>query len=96
MLDVFENLREGLARKAVDSKLSSIIDTIRTGWNDYSFIFYIGGISAILGGLFGIAGWLSIVVTVAFFYYVGDIATRIKRERERRERARRLRAIKKK
>ncbi len=79
-------ISEKLMARAAESKTGRFIDTIRTGWNSYSFIFYIGGISAILGSLFGIAGWLSIVVTIAFFYSAGRFRQRLDREKERRRR----------
>ena len=80
------SISERLMDRAVESKTGRFIDTVRTGWNGYSFIFYIGGISAILGSLFGIAGWLSIVVTIAFFYYAGRFKQKLEREREKRRR----------
>ena len=72
-----------IARKAAISKRGEFIDYVREGWNSYSFIFYIGGVSAILGSLFGIAGWLSVIVTVAFFYYAGKFVHMVRSERER-------------
>lgn len=61
-----------LARHASRSTIGSWVDSIRTGWNSYSFLFYIGGVSAILGGIFGLAGWLSVIFTLAFFYFAGE------------------------
>ena len=72
-----------IVRKAAKSKRGEFIDYVRDGWNSYSFIFYIGGVSAILGSLFGIAGWLSVIVTVAFFYYAGKFVHMVRSERER-------------
>jgi uncharacterized membrane protein len=48
------------------------LDSIRLGWASYSFLFYIGGVSAILGGIFGLMGWMSTIVTILFFYYAGE------------------------
>ncbi len=62
---------ERFVEKAVESRTSKFVETVRAGWNSYSFVFYIGGVSAILGSLFGVAGWLSIIITLAFFYYAG-------------------------
>ena len=67
------------------SGIGRFIDTVRTGWNNYSFIFYIGGISAILGSLFGWAGWLSTIVTVGFFYLTGRMKKRMEEADERRK-----------
>ena len=72
-----------IAKKAARSRHSEFLDRIRTGWNSYSFIFYIGGVSAILGSLFGVAGWLSVIVTVAFFYYAGRFVHELQQEKER-------------
>ena len=53
------------------SKIANFINAVRLGWNSYSFIFYIGSISALLVGVFGGAGWISVVITILFFYYAG-------------------------
>ena len=76
-------LVRNIARRAAHSKKSEFVDYVRHGWNNYSFIFYIGGISAILGGLFGIAGWLSIIVTVYFFYLAGKFKKEVDLEKEK-------------
>ena len=73
-----------LAKRAAKSKKDYyFIDYVRNGWNNYSFIFYIGSISVILGGMFGIAGWLSVFVTVYFFYTTGKFKHEMELERER-------------
>ncbi len=79
-----QGLLEKLAIRSVDSRFMRVIETIRTGWSDYSFIFYIGSVSAILGSLFGLVGWASIIVTVMFFYYVGRFRQHQKREMSKR------------
>ncbi len=53
---------------------------MRIGWSNYSFLFYIGGVSAVLGGMFGLAGWVSAPVTVIFFYYAGQFRRYVERE----------------
>lgn len=75
---------ERLAERAVESRLHDAVETIRIGWNNYSFVFYITGVSAILAALFGIAAWLSVVVTLVFFYYIGRFRRRFDRERSKR------------
>ena len=80
---MLDGVIHSIARKAARSKHSELLDLIRTGWNSYSFIFYIGGVSAILGSLFGVAGWLSVVVTVAFFYYAGRFVNELQQEKEK-------------
>ena len=80
---MFDKIISSMARKAARSRHSELLDRIRTGWNSYSFIFYIGGVSAILGSLFGVAGWLSVIVTVAFFYYAGKFVNELQQEKER-------------
>jgi hypothetical protein len=61
-----------LARNASRSTIGKVLDSIRLGWASYSFLFYIGGVSAILGGIFGLMGWMSTIVTILFFYYAGE------------------------
>ncbi len=68
-------------KKLAHSKLEHFLDILRYGYNNYGFIFYIGGISAILGGVFGVAGWLSIVVTIAFLYYAGKFKIFVEKEK---------------
>ncbi len=80
---MFDKIISSMARKAATAKPGEFLDLVRTGWNSYSFIFYIGGVSAILGSLFGIAGWLSVIVTVAFFYYAGRFVSELQKEKER-------------
>ncbi len=88
MLDKIIN---SMARKAARSRHGDVLNIIRTGWNSYSFVFYIGGVSAILGSLFGIAGWLSVIVTVAFFYYAGRFVNELHQEREKLNKQRKKR-----
>jgi hypothetical protein len=80
---------ERLVEKAVESRTSKFVETVRAGWNSYSFVFYIGGVSAILGSLFGVAGWLSIIITLAFFYYAGKFKMRYDETKARRAKQRR-------
>ena len=75
---------EGLAEKAAESKINEFFETIRFGWNNYSFVFYITGVSAILGAIFGIAGWLSIIVTVIFFFYAGKFRRQLEKEKSKK------------
>ncbi len=70
-----------LLKKLAHSKLERFLDVVRHGYNSYGFIFYIGGISAILGGVFGVAGWLSIIVTIVFLYYAGKFKTFAEKEK---------------
>lgn len=65
----------GILERVVDnyasSRISNFISAVRLGWNSYSFLFYIGSISALLVGYFGMAGWISVIITILFFYYAG-------------------------
>ena len=79
---------ERLVEKAVESRTSKFVETVRAGWNSYSFVFYIGGVSAILGSLFGLAGWLSIIITLSFFYYAGKFKMRYDEAKARRAKLR--------
>jgi hypothetical protein len=69
-----------LAKNATRSTIGDFVDNIRVGWNNYSFLLYIGGASAILGGVFGLVGWASIVVTIVFFYYAGEFRKEVNAE----------------
>ena len=75
------NSKLGIMERAVDryatSKIANFTNAVRLGWNSYSFIFYIGGISAILVGLFGWAGWISVIITILFFYYAGKFKEKV-------------------
>ena len=93
-------IRERFVDRYASSRIADFIDAVRLGWNSYSFIFYIGSISAILVGLFGGAGWISGIITVLFFYYSGkfkekvDIDNRLRLARGKKKlaaKARRLR-----
>lgn len=85
---------ENIAKRAAQSEKGKFIDDVRVGWNNYSFIFYIGGISAILGSLFGVAGWLSTILTVLFFYYMGKFKKHLDIERAKKLKAKRARSAK--
>lgn len=76
-------ISETVVEKYASSKVSRFINAVRLGWNSYNFLFYIGGISAILGGIFGWAGWISVIATVAFFYFMGRFTERVDLEHER-------------
>ncbi len=74
-----------LARKLAKSKYGHVIEHIRYGWNNYSFIFYIGSISAIVAGLVGVYGGAAVLITIAFFYYAGKFKRELDREKEKIE-----------
>lgn len=74
-----------LARRAVDSKTARFVEVVRTGWNSYSFLFYIGGVAAILGGIFGVAGLISIVITLLLFFYAGRFKEEYEKEKNMRK-----------
>ncbi len=84
------NVVERFAKRHMQSRFNHFIEMIRLGWNNYSFIFYIGSISAILGQFFGIAGAIATILTILFFYYAGRVSKVIEKERER-ERYRKFR-----
>lgn len=62
-----------LAQIILNSKSHNVIDAIRLGWNQYSFVFYIGSVAAILGSILGVVGIASIIVTLICFYYLGKL-----------------------
>ena len=69
-----------LAKNASRSTIGDVIDNMRVGWTSDSFLFYIGGSSAILGGVFGLAGWASSALTIVAFYYAGEFRKQIRIE----------------
>lgn len=77
----------GILERVVDnyasSRISNFISAVRLGWNSYSFIFYIGGIAAILVGLFGWAGWISVALTILFFYFAGKFKENVDIDKEK-------------
>ena len=76
-MDLKLGIRERFVDRYASSRIANFVNTMRLGWNSYSFIFYIGGISAILVGMFGWAGWVSGIVTVLFFYYAGKFKEKV-------------------
>lgn len=82
--------KERFVERYASSRVSRFITAVRQGWNSYSFIFYIGSISAILGGVYN--GWAAVVVviiTIAFFYFAGifneDVEQAKKRNLQKRK-----------
>ena len=51
----------------------NIIRTIKTGWAEWSFIFYIGAIGALLGSYFKLAGVSATLLALGFFYGAGKL-----------------------
>jgi hypothetical protein len=83
------DLKLGIVEKTVDryatSKLSNFVNAVRLGWNSYSFLFYIGSISALLVGFFGLAGWISVAITILFFYYAGKFHETVEIDKKKSE-----------
>jgi hypothetical protein len=75
-----QHVMKKLAKNASRSTIGDILDSIRIGWNSYSFLLALGGASAILGSVFGVAGWASSALTVTAFYYAGEFRKQVKRE----------------
>lgn len=69
----------GITSYEVQATLDRRVSLIKLGWDSYSFLFYIGGVSAILGKFFGIAGWCSVVSTLGFFYVAGSLRKHIEK-----------------
>ncbi len=59
------------------TQMHDFIDNVRTGWSNYSFIFYIGAVAAILGNYLGLAGTAALPVGVGVFYYLGKFHKRL-------------------
>jgi hypothetical protein len=53
--------------------LHNIHEVLKEGWTEYNLYFYIGGISVIIGGFFNVAGVAALIITLAFFYYMGKL-----------------------
>ena len=51
--------------------LHNIHETMKEGWQEYNLYFYIGGVSAIIGGFFNVAGIAALILTFIFFYQMG-------------------------
>jgi hypothetical protein len=66
-----EDATTTIAKLYAGSRLKDIVDNVRDGWNGFNFIFYIGGIGALLGAYFGLSGAVTVVLGIAFFYHVG-------------------------
>ena len=70
-----------IANLLIRSKAHHIINSIRIGWNNYSFLFYIGGISTIIGGVIGIAAApIAIILTLVIFYYLGQLHVKLQQK----------------
>ena len=80
-----QDVTDEVVEKYVESWLGRFVTDVRTGWNAYSFLFYIGGISALLGGVFGWVGGLSVVATLLFFYFAGRFTRRVEAVKRREE-----------
>ena len=50
-----------------------IHQTIKIGYTEYGFYFYITGISAIIGGFIRLAGVAAFIITIVFFYIMGKM-----------------------
>jgi len=73
-----------IAMKVSESRAHRILDNIRIGWANYNFIFYIGSVAAILGNVFGLAGWGAVLLTLALFYYAGVMHSHIEETKKRK------------
>ncbi|MEM0107154.1 MAG: hypothetical protein QXD11_00625 [Candidatus Micrarchaeaceae archaeon] len=69
-----------MKHKVYIKMLSNIHANIQKGWSQYSLYFYIGGVSAIIGGFFKLAGIASLIITLAFFYIMGKMHAHIETE----------------
>lgn len=56
-------------------------ETLKEGWTEYNLYFYIGSIATIIGGFVHAAGVAALIITVAFFYYMGKFHRRITRKK---------------
>ena len=58
-------------------RILEIAESVRIGWANYSYLFYIGGVSALLATAFGSWATIAPVVTICFFYYAGKFHERV-------------------
>ena len=76
------NMKEKIKQHIIN--LHSIHETMKDGWQEYNLYFYIGGVSAILGGFFNVAGVVALIITLIFFYYAGKFHLAIKNRRKKK------------
>ena len=50
-----------------------IVRTVKAGWAEWSWLFYIGAIGALLGSYFNIAGIAATGLACTFFYGMGRL-----------------------
>ena len=59
---------------AIDPTLKRrVLFLVRNGWAEWSFIFYIGAIGALLGSYFKLAGVSATLLALGFFYGAGKL-----------------------
>ena len=49
------------------------VEEVRYGYDKYGFLFFIGGVGAVLGSYLGIAGVGATAVTILFFWSAGRV-----------------------
>lgn len=70
-----------LAKRYSKTHLSKIVEDLRTGYNQYSFFFWIPSIVALLAGLLGVAFLLALPLTLAFFWFAGKFHKELESQR---------------
>ena len=64
-------------------RILEIAEHVRIGWANYSYLFFIGGVIALLASAFGTWSAIAPVVTVGFFYYAGKFHERVQAMRKK-------------
>ncbi len=65
------------AKQFHESSIHKIVRDIKKGWSEYNFLFYIGGISVILGNLMGFVGLTAMPVGLFFFWVAGRFSSQM-------------------
>ncbi len=58
-------------------RLFKLHTTIKKGYTEYGMYFYMIGLSAIIGGFFGVVGAGAFVLALGVFYWLGGLHQRV-------------------
>ncbi|MEM0201854.1 MAG: hypothetical protein QXR73_01620 [Candidatus Micrarchaeaceae archaeon] len=61
-------------------KLYDIHTAIKKGYNEYGIYFWIGSLSAIIGGFVKLVGLAAFIFSLVFFFWMGKFHSHIERE----------------
>ena len=58
-------------------RLFKLHTTIKKGYTEYGMYFYMIGLSAIIGGFFGVVGAGAFILALGVFYWLGGLDQRV-------------------